>query len=261
MLNISFALDNLARETARREAEAALRHSETRFATSPMLPPNMRGKPTSVAHQLHFRQSRRRSPGYRSRRAHGRRHPRDFMPPGEPERVHTWLKANRRVGRLLPRSGTSGGGALGRNPLGATERRAILNDRRPAHRLARYGRRYHRSQAPPMQRINYLATRDPLTELPNRVLLGDRLPQPSLGARRNTHALALMFVDLDRFKNINDSLGPRDRRSRAEGRGRAPDGLHPQGRYFGSSGRRRVRCAAREICGMRKTRLTSRPRF
>ena len=57
------------------------------------------------------------------------------------------------------------------------------------------------------ERITYLATRDPLTELPNRVLLADRLAQGLASARRSQRALAVLFVDLDRFKNINDSLG------------------------------------------------------
>jgi diguanylate cyclase (GGDEF)-like protein len=56
-------------------------------------------------------------------------------------------------------------------------------------------------------RISYLATRDPLTELPNRVLFNDRLEQGIVAARRTGQSLALLFVDLDRFKNINDSLG------------------------------------------------------
>ena len=56
-------------------------------------------------------------------------------------------------------------------------------------------------------RISYLATRDPLTELPNRVLFNDRLEQGIVAARRSGQSLALLFIDLDRFKNINDSLG------------------------------------------------------
>jgi len=57
------------------------------------------------------------------------------------------------------------------------------------------------------QRIEELATRDALTELPNRRLLNDRLSQGILAAQRSGGLIAALFVDLDRFKTINDSLG------------------------------------------------------
>lgn len=56
-------------------------------------------------------------------------------------------------------------------------------------------------------RIEYLAYFDALTELPNRRLLLDRLEQNISRARRHCHFGAMLFLDLDRFKNINDSLG------------------------------------------------------
>lgn len=57
------------------------------------------------------------------------------------------------------------------------------------------------------QRIAHLAFHDELTGLPNRRLFADRLAVALLQARRDSHALAVLFVDVDRFKNINDSLG------------------------------------------------------
>ena len=57
------------------------------------------------------------------------------------------------------------------------------------------------------RQIEYLATRDYLTGLPNRVLFTDRLGQGLAKAARDGTRLALMFLDLDHFKNINDSLG------------------------------------------------------
>lgn len=55
--------------------------------------------------------------------------------------------------------------------------------------------------------LKHQATHDPLTNLPNRVLLTDRLNQEIARANRNQSFVAVLFFDLDRFKNINDSLG------------------------------------------------------
>jgi len=56
-------------------------------------------------------------------------------------------------------------------------------------------------------RIMHLAMRDPLTGLPNRAALMDRLRQGIKVAERDGHKLAFFFIDLDRFKLINDTLG------------------------------------------------------
>ncbi len=56
-------------------------------------------------------------------------------------------------------------------------------------------------------RNRQLAYYDPLTDLPNRRLLLDRLEQALTHAKRNRNAMAIMFLDLDHFKEINDTLG------------------------------------------------------
>jgi diguanylate cyclase (GGDEF)-like protein/PAS domain S-box-containing protein len=56
-------------------------------------------------------------------------------------------------------------------------------------------------------RIEHLAYHDQLTGLPNRYALHVRIDQSLANARRGNQQLAVMFVDLDRFKNVNDSLG------------------------------------------------------
>jgi diguanylate cyclase (GGDEF)-like protein len=57
------------------------------------------------------------------------------------------------------------------------------------------------------QQLNYMAHFDALTELPNRGLLTDRILQAIAQAQRHQHKTAVLFIDLDNFKYINDSLG------------------------------------------------------
>ena len=56
-------------------------------------------------------------------------------------------------------------------------------------------------------RIQHMAHHDVLTGLPNRLLLEDRVSQAMLKSKRSSRPMGLVFIDLDRFKNINDTLG------------------------------------------------------
>jgi len=55
--------------------------------------------------------------------------------------------------------------------------------------------------------LAHLAHHDPLTDLPNRLLFADHLQRSIARAERGRHRLALLFIDLDRFKEVNDTLG------------------------------------------------------
>ncbi|MBL8532808.1 MAG: EAL domain-containing protein, partial [Betaproteobacteria bacterium] len=143
--------------------------------------------------------------GYANTELIGRR-PADLMPAGENERVSLWLDDHVRPDgsykdlehMLLTRSGSIVWVSVNAVAMRDEAGRAVgqrgtardITDRKAAE-----------------ERISQLATRDALTGLPNRLLLQDRLEQGLVNSRRNRESLALMFIDLDRFKNINDSLG------------------------------------------------------
>ena len=55
--------------------------------------------------------------------------------------------------------------------------------------------------------LQHLATHDALTDLPNRFLMADRLSQLLARAKRSSTAFAVLFMDIDRFKDVNDSRG------------------------------------------------------
>jgi len=57
------------------------------------------------------------------------------------------------------------------------------------------------------ERLNFLAHHDALTKLPNRALLMERVEHALIHCKRRKKSLAVLFLDIDRFKSINDSLG------------------------------------------------------
>jgi diguanylate cyclase (GGDEF)-like protein len=82
----------------------------------------------------------------------------------------------------------------------------LVKGRGDGHVLARV-MRYAIERKRVDERMAYLAHYDVLTGLPNRVLFRDRLTRAFAHAQRHGHNIALMFLDLDHFKSINDTLG------------------------------------------------------
>jgi diguanylate cyclase (GGDEF)-like protein len=65
----------------------------------------------------------------------------------------------------------------------------------------------HAELAAERETLSHQALHDPLTGLPNRVLLYDRISQALLAAKRTTQPFAILAIDLDGFKAVNDTLG------------------------------------------------------
>ena len=85
---------------------------------------------------------------------------------------------------------------------------SAVNDRegRLAHYIGIFSDLSERKAA--AERIQYLSSYDPLTNLPNRNLFADRLAQSLLAAQRFNRQTAVILLDLDRFRTINETFGP-----------------------------------------------------
>ncbi len=95
-------------------------------------------------------------------------------------------------------------------------------------------------------RLNHLATYDALTQVPNRSHFMQYLEQAVSRARRTGNMLGLLFLDLDRFKGVNDTLGSPVRRSAADRRLSAHQRRRAPRRHRRPARRRRVRGVAGE---------------
>jgi diguanylate cyclase (GGDEF)-like protein/PAS domain S-box-containing protein len=132
--------------------------------------------------------------------------PAEVMPPGEVERVESWLAENAGADKtfrgLEHRALTKDGRTIWLSITGIP-----IFDRRGRFVGYRGAGLDITERKEAAARIEMLATRDSLTDLPNRVLLADRVGHAISGAKRAEQRLGLLFLDLDRFKHVNDSLG------------------------------------------------------
>jgi diguanylate cyclase (GGDEF)-like protein/PAS domain S-box-containing protein len=134
------------------------------------------------------------------------RRPQDFMPLGEARAVEEQLLKASRGGApfrdLVHRSVTKSGRAIWQSISGVPvfDARGVLKGFRGTGADITARRQAE-------ERIQYLATRDPLTGLPNRLLLADRAQQAILNAGRRQGRVAVLSIGLDRLHLVNDSLG------------------------------------------------------
>ena len=123
----------------------------------------------------------------------------DFVAPDQVARVASVLAADREVGyesAILHKNGT-------RIPVEFIGRTLVYDNEKLRMSIVRDLRDRHAAQA----RIHYLAHHDVLTGLPNRLAFVERLSHEMELARGDNSPLALLFIDLDHFKRVNDSLG------------------------------------------------------
>jgi diguanylate cyclase (GGDEF)-like protein/PAS domain S-box-containing protein len=191
--------------TERKHAERQLRDSERRFrdfaeaAGEYVWELDVDGRYTYVSNRVE------QVLGYTPDELIGRR-PVDFMPPGEAERVRDWFAEIARTretfrnveNRSIGRAGAQVWQLVSGVPIVDGDGR-FIGYRGTALDIT------ERKQAE--SRIAELATRDPLTGLPNRLLLSDRLSRGIATAQREGGSIAVMFIDLDHFKRVNDTLG------------------------------------------------------
>jgi diguanylate cyclase (GGDEF)-like protein/PAS domain S-box-containing protein len=203
--NISFALDNFVRDAERRTSEAALRASEEKYRAiledmgEAYYEVDLKGS------LVFFNPEFCRLLGYSEAETMGLNY-RQYQTPEVSAKVFETFSEVYRTGVpaksfdwwVMRKDGTNvmteGSVYLIKNALGEPVGfRGILRDVTERRRSE--------------ERIQYLATHDGLTDLPNRVMFSELLHLEIETARRYERRFAVLFIDLDRFKFVNDTLG------------------------------------------------------
>jgi diguanylate cyclase (GGDEF)-like protein/PAS domain S-box-containing protein len=191
--------------TERKEAEQTLRASEQRFRDVVRAAGEYVWETDREWRYTYLSDRVQALLGYGEAEMLGRR-PAEFMPAGEAERVDAWFGEHVAPGqpfRGLEHMSVTQAGALVWQQVSGVP----VFDADGSFRGYRGTGLDITERKRAEERIEHLATRDPLTGLPNRLLLQDRINHRLANAQRNGERLALLFIDLDRFKTINDSLG------------------------------------------------------
>ena len=189
---------------ARKQAEVALQETERRFHDVAAASAEYLWETDAEWRYTYLSERVEAVLGYPRAEMLGRR-PQDFMPLAEAREMAGWFACRgadpQPFREHVHRAMTKAGGAIWQSVSGVPvrdERGALQGFRGTAADIT--------ARKSAEARIEYLATRDPLTGLPNRLLLTDRAGQAILNAARSRGQLALLCFDLDRFKLVNESL-------------------------------------------------------